>query len=73
MLIKIKIMGILNGIGSFLGGILGLGGDNSQAETNIQLQKQIDDDNKRDKTQGIIGLLALGFSLIAIFVAFRKS
>ena len=66
-------MGILNGIGSFLGGIFGLGGDNSQADTNAQLQKQIDDDNKRDKTQGIIGLLALGFSLIAIFVAFRKS
>ena len=66
-------MGILNGIGSLLGGIFGIGGDTSQAETNIQLQKQIDDDNKRDKTQGIIGLLALGFSLIALFVAFRRS
>lgn len=64
-------MGFITAIGSLLGGIFGLG-DTSQADTNAQLQKQIDDDNKRDKTQGIIGVLALGLALVAIFVALRR-
>lgn len=65
-------MGFINTIGSLLGGIFGIGGDTSQADTNAQLQLQIDADNKRDKTQGIIGLLALGLSVIALWIAIRK-
>lgn len=65
-------MQILTTIGGFIGGLFGLGGNTSQDETNAQLQAQIDADNERDKTQGIIGLLALGLSIVALWIAIRK-
>lgn len=65
-------MNILTTIGGFIGGLFGLGSDSSQADTNAQLQAQIDADNKRDKTQSIIGLLALGLSIVALWIAIRK-
>lgn len=65
-------MNIISTIGSVLGGLFGIGGDSAQADTNAQLQKQIDADNKRDTIQGIIGALALVLSVIALWIAIRK-
>jgi hypothetical protein len=65
-------MGIISGIGSFLGGLFGIGSNSDQDETNAQLQAQIDADNKRDRIQGIVSCLGLIVGSVALFLVFRK-
>jgi hypothetical protein len=64
-------MGVISAIGSFLGGIFGIG-NSDQDSVNEQLQAQIDADNKRDRVQGIVSWLALIVGSVALFLAFRK-